>query len=168
MNKFKPLGIQALKQTPYWSRLGAELQEAAEVIGELLEFRTNTYVLERLINWDNVPNDPMFRMIFPHPSMLSESDYARLRDVRSAGDQAQLASLVRTIRESMNPQPGGQLTHNVPSLNGRALPGLQHKYPHTVVFLPSAAQTCHAYCGLDPRPPPRGRASEAGHAFAAD
>jgi hypothetical protein len=74
MHKFKPLGIRSLKETPYWSRLDIELQEAAEVIGEVLAFRTNTYILEKLIAWDNTPHDPMFRMNFPHRSMLSETD----------------------------------------------------------------------------------------------
>ncbi len=35
---------------------------------------------------------------------------------------------------------------NVPSLRGRKLPGMQHKYRETVLFFPSQGQTCHAYC----------------------
>ncbi len=46
----------------------------------------------------------------------------------------------------MNPHPAGQMTHNVPMLNGEPLDGLQHKYKETVLFFPSAGQTCHAYC----------------------
>src|SRR6202042_3131184 len=40
----------------------------------------------------------------------------------------------------------GQLLLNAPSLHGRPLPGLQHKYPETVLFFPKQGQTCHAYC----------------------
>ena len=40
----------------------------------------------------------------------------------------------------------GQMTHNVPTLDGRPLQGLQHKYPETVLFFPAPGQTCHAYC----------------------
>ena len=44
------------------------------------------------------------------------------------------------------PHPAGQLLLNAPSLHGRPLPGLQHKYPETVLFFPRQGQTCHAYC----------------------
>jgi KamA family protein len=46
----------------------------------------------------------------------------------------------------MNPHPAGQMTHNVPRVNDAPLKGLQHKYKETVLFFPSAGQTCHAYC----------------------
>jgi L-lysine 2,3-aminomutase len=46
----------------------------------------------------------------------------------------------------LNPHPAGQLLLNAPSLHGRPLPGLQHKYPETVLFFPRQGQTCHAYC----------------------
>src|SRR5690606_24524444 len=35
---------------------------------------------------------------------------------------------------------------NVPSLDGRRLEGMQHKYRETVLLFPSQGQTCHAYC----------------------
>ena len=35
---------------------------------------------------------------------------------------------------SLNPHPAGQLSHNVPTLDGRPLQGLQHKYRETVLF----------------------------------
>jgi KamA family protein len=38
------------------------------------------------------------------------------------------------------------MTHNVPRVNDAPLKGLQHKYKETVLFFPSAGQTCHAYC----------------------
>ena len=47
---------------------------------------------------------------------------------------------------SLNPHPSGQLTHNVPTLDGRRLQGMQHKYRETLLFFPAPGQTCHAYC----------------------
>ncbi len=46
----------------------------------------------------------------------------------------------------LNPHPAGQLLLNEPTLHGRPVPGLQHKYPETVLFFPRQGQTCHAYC----------------------
>lgn len=35
---------------------------------------------------------------------------------------------------------------NVPRLDDEPVPGLQHKYPETVLIFPKQGQTCHAYC----------------------
>ena len=52
----------------------------------------------------------------------------------------------REIQLRLNPHPAGQMELNVPSLDGDPLRGMQHKYRETVLFFPSAGQTCHAYC----------------------
>ena len=46
----------------------------------------------------------------------------------------------------LNPHPAGQLILNVPSHGNEPLPGVQHKYPETVLLFPRHGQTCHAYC----------------------
>jgi KamA family protein len=40
----------------------------------------------------------------------------------------------------------GQLAFNVPEFAEEPLPGVQHKYPETVLIFPKQGQTCHAYC----------------------
>jgi len=30
-----------------------------EVVGNVLPFKTNNYVVEQLIDWNNIPNDPI-------------------------------------------------------------------------------------------------------------
>ena len=66
--------------------------------------------------------------------------------IDTGASKADLNRAANEIRLSLNPHPAGQMTHNVPTLRGRALSGLQHKYRETVLFFPSAGQTCHAYC----------------------
>lgn len=145
--KFKPYTRQTIRQAPQWSRLSAELQEAVETVSHVLPFRVNPYVLSELIDWDNVPDDPIYRLVFPHRDMLPEAQYSQLRDlIRHGATESELAPVVHAIRMSMNPHPAGQMTHNVPYLDGRPLAGLQHKYKETVLFFPSAGQSCHAYC----------------------
>jgi KamA family protein len=46
----------------------------------------------------------------------------------------------------MNPHPAGQIDLNVPRMDGRSLPGMQHKYRETLLVFPAPGQTCHAYC----------------------
>jgi len=145
--KFKPYTRQTIRQAPQWELLSAEQQEAVQVISHVLPFRTNQYVLEQLIDWDNIPDDPIYRLVFPHRDMLPAHEYWQLRDlVLVKNDEAAAQQLVRQIRQRMNPHPAGQMTHNVPRVNDAPLKGLQHKYKETVLFFPSAGQTCHAYC----------------------
>ena len=40
----------------------------------------------------------------------------------------------------------GSSTLNVPAFSDEPLPGVQHKYPETVLVFPKQGQTCHAYC----------------------
>jgi KamA family protein len=149
--KFKPYTRQSIRQAPQWARLPAELQEAVQVVSHVLPFRTNEYVLDQLIDWNNVPDDPIYRLVFPHQDMLPPDEYRALRDLVLADQDAgsanpATAALVHRIRMRMNPHPAGQMTHNVPRVNDQPLRGLQHKYKETVLFFPSAGQTCHAYC----------------------
>ena len=46
----------------------------------------------------------------------------------------------------LNPHPAGQLALNIPAVDEEPVPGVQHKYPETVLIFPKQGQTCHAYC----------------------
>jgi KamA family protein len=120
---------------------------AVRAVAAVLPFRANSYVVENLIDWDAAPDDPIYRLVFPQPDMLPATDVARLAGMISdAAPEAALRAAAHEIRMRLNPHPAGQLLLNAPSLHGRPLPGLQHKYPETVLFFPRQGQTCHAYC----------------------
>jgi KamA family protein len=145
--KFKPYTRQSISQAPQWERIPQELREAVQVVSRVLPFRTNQYVLNELIDWNNIPDDPIYRLVFPHQDMLHADDYRRLRDlVLVQKDEVAIESEARRLRLMMNPHPAGQMTHNVPMMDGAPVRGLQHKYKQTVLFFPSSGQTCHAYC----------------------
>ncbi|MFJ3941270.1 KamA family radical SAM protein [Streptomyces parvus] len=118
------------------------------VVGSVLPFKVNEYVADELIDWSAAPDDPIFRLTFPHRDMLPPDVFDRMAalvdgdaprdELRRAAAEAQL---------ELNPHPGGQLEANVPMLEGRRLDGLQHKYAETVLVFPSQGQTCHSYCG---------------------
>ena len=144
--RYRPVDLRTVEAAPQWALLEEELRTAIQVVGEVLPFRTNRYVMDHLINWSNVPHDPIFQLVFPQREMLGDEDYAAVERALRAGDQERLAAEVSRIRMSLNPHPAGQLTHNVPELDGRKLAGLQHKYRETLLFFPAPGQTCHAYC----------------------
>jgi len=134
-------------RTPQWSQIPRELQEAIMVVSTVLPFRTNEYVMNELIDWDRVPDDPMYQLTFVQPGMLDPDDYATMaRLVHGGATKDEIKVAANRIRLRLNPHPAGQMTHNVPRLDGRALPGMQHKYRETVLLFPSQGQTCHAYC----------------------
>ncbi len=127
--------------------LTREERFAMEVVGNVLPFKVNNYVINELINWQHAPDDPIFTMTFPKKEMLLPEDYDKLAILikrRASGEV--IRESANAIRKSLNPHPAGQLDLNVPVLNRKKLYGIQHKYQETVLFFPSEGQTCHAYC----------------------
>jgi L-lysine 2,3-aminomutase len=142
-------GPQQLADIPQLRSLPADYRDAMQVVAQVLPFRVNQYVIDQLIDWDRVPEDPIFQLVFPHPGMLPPEEHARLADLLKAdAPKADVDALVHEIRGSLNPHPGGQREANVPRLDGEWLPGLQHKYRETVLFFPAQGQTCHSYCSF--------------------
>ena len=147
--KYQPITRDNIKKASIWSRLGPELRESILVVSAVLPFRTNNYVVEELIDWDRVPNDPMYQLTFPQRGMLSEFEYGRMEPlVLGNAPREEVQAAANEIRYTLSPHPAGQLTHNRPVLDGQRLDGMQHKYRETVLFFPSQGQTCHAYCSF--------------------
>ncbi|AUX22880.1 lysine 2,3-aminomutase [Sorangium cellulosum] len=120
---------------------------AMKAVAAVLPFRVNDHVLEELIDWDAVPDDPIYQLTFPQPGMLAPGDLQRMMGLMSAGaSPAQIRAAAREIQMRLNPHPAGQMELNVPRLDGQPLRGMQHKYRETVLFFPAQGQTCHAYC----------------------
>ncbi|MFP1629828.1 KamA family radical SAM protein [Streptomyces sp. 5K101] len=118
------------------------------VVSSVLPFKVNEYVVDELIDWSAAPDDPIFRLTFPHRDMLPAPVFDRMAAMLDAGaPRAELREAATAAQRDLNPHPGGQLEANVPTLDGRRLDGLQHKYAETVLVFPSQGQTCHSYCG---------------------
>jgi L-lysine 2,3-aminomutase len=114
----------------------------------VLPMRTNNYVVEELIDWSNIPDDPIFQLVFPQPGMLSEDNLNHVMDLicREDMSRVQLRDEMENIRNTMNPHPAGQKALNVPKVNGEEIPGMQHKYRETALFFATEAQYCHSFC----------------------
>jgi L-lysine 2,3-aminomutase len=119
------------------------IQTAAAVF----PFRVNNYVIDELIDWEAVPDDPIFRLTFPQPEMLDSIDRRKLETLLAQNaPAAAIGQAAQCIQMRLNPHPAGQMALNVPVENGRVFAGMQHKYPETLLFFPSQGQTCHAFC----------------------
>ncbi|WP_184976450.1 KamA family radical SAM protein [Nonomuraea endophytica] len=130
-------------------RAGLSEEERLKVraVATVLPFRTNAYVVDELIDWSAAPDDPIYRLVFPLADMLPAADVARLADLLKAeAPTAELNAEANKVRAQLNPHPAGQMELNVPRIGREPVPGMQHKYPETVLFFPKQGQTCHAYC----------------------
>ncbi len=145
--RYKPLDLRHFDEIEQLRALSPEVRLEMIAVANVLPFRVNSWLVERLIHWSDVPFDPIFQLVFPQPGMLEPDDLARMKTlVAREAPKHEIDALARRIRARMNPHPAGQKTLNVPMLDGEALPGLQHKYAETVLFFPRQGQTCHAYC----------------------
>jgi L-lysine 2,3-aminomutase len=120
---------------------------AVRAVATVLPFRTNDYVLDSLIDWSAAPDDPIYRLVFPQADMLPAEDVAPIAAMLAGGaPDREIQAAAHKVRMRLNPHPAGQLALNVPALADEPLPGVQHKYPETVLVFPKQGQTCHAYC----------------------
>ena len=146
VKKLTLLSPQNLPTIPQLQKLPASLRREIGLVAKVLPFRTNSYVLNELIDWDAVPDDPLFQVTFPRKEMIAPTDYDRLATAADHAEPAEIAAVISDIRERLNPHPAAQQTLNVPSLEGRPVEGIQHKYAQTVLVFPRQGQTCHSYC----------------------
>ena len=144
---YRSYSLHNFHQIPQLEHLDEATKFEMEVVGNVLPFKTNSYVVNELINWDNIPNDPIFILTFPQRNMLLPHHYEEMEKalLRNASKD-EIKTIANNIRLQLNPHPAGQKELNVPELDGVKLTGIQHKYDQTVLFFPSQGQTCHAYC----------------------
>lgn len=144
--KLKTYTLQNYRQIPQVANLSPADIEAIEVVGRVLPFKTNNYVVDELIDWTKTDTDPIFTLNFPRREMLERKHYNIVKKLLDEGvEKTVLDRKIHEIRLELNPNPAGQ-EHNVPTLDHVKLKGIQHKYPETILFFPSQGQTCHAYC----------------------
>ena len=139
--------LHNFRSIPQLVNVPEDIVESIEVVGSVLPFKTNNYVIDNLIDWNKVPNDPIFTLTFPQRDLLLPHHYKKMEKYALNGaSKEEKKEIANQIRLELNPHPAGQMEHNVPMIEGEKLFGMQHKYRETVLFFPSQGQTCHAYC----------------------
>ncbi|MGA7838203.1 MAG: lysine 2,3-aminomutase [Ignavibacteriaceae bacterium] len=145
--KMKFYGLKDIDNIPQLQDLTEKQRFAIKVVSNVLPFRANNYVVEELIDWNNIPDDPIFQLTFMQKEMLTDDQFDRMAELLHSGASAEeVKELSNDIRLELNPHPAAQMTANVPSFEGTPVQGVQHKYRETALIFPSSGQTCHAYC----------------------
>ena len=112
--RFKVFTARQLDKIEPLKRLDDETRFAMEVVANVLPFRVNEYVIDELINWDKVPNDPIYQLTFPQKGMLAPEHFDKVADAMRGGDKAEIKAAIAEVREALNPHPAGQMEHNMP------------------------------------------------------
>lgn len=148
MEKYRSYALHNFRQIPQVEHhLSEEERFDIEVVGNVLPFKANNYVVNELIDWNNYEDDPIYTLTFPQKGMLMPHHYNEMADaLRSGANKAELKLIANKIRLELNPHPAGQMEQNMPIIDDVKLTGVQHKYRETMLFFPSQGQTCHAYC----------------------
>jgi L-lysine 2,3-aminomutase len=145
--KYKAFTSFNYRKLPQIEKLSDAQRKTIDTVSKVFPFKTNNYVVDELIDWNNFEDDPMFVLNFPQKDMLEPEDFLSMQSLVERGaDKKEIFSESNAIRMKLNPHPAGQMEYNVPSINGEKLLGIQHKYRETMLFFPTQGQTCHAYC----------------------
>ena len=132
---------------PQLEKLSKDMRFEMTVVASVLPFKVNKYVIDELIDWDNIPEDPIYQLTFPQRGMLEDEHFESMANLmKKDASRSEIKEEANRIRLQLNPHPAGQTTMNVPTVDGEPIPGLQHKYNETVLYFPAAGQTCHSYC----------------------
>ena len=69
----KTYNLSNFRKLPQVQKLSEETQFEIEVVGNVLPFKANNYVVEQLIDWNNIPNDPIYVLTFPQKEKIRAS-----------------------------------------------------------------------------------------------
>ena len=128
--KFKAIRINQIDKIKQFENLPVEYKRILKAVSMVFPFRINNYIVEELIDWDNIPDDPIFQLTFPQPGMLKKEDLKAIMNlIDSSAPDNEMNQLINKIREEMNPHPAFQVEMNVTREKVTEQRGLQHKYP---------------------------------------
>ncbi|NPD90635.1 MAG: 4Fe-4S cluster-binding domain-containing protein [Asgard group archaeon] len=144
--RFKVFTRSTIDKISKLHNLNHRLINEMKIVAHVLPFKVNNYVLDNLIDWNEVPNDPIFRLVFPQKNMLIPKHFRKMKKALKSESKKIIKSTAKEIRMELNPYPAGQISYNVPTFQRKKLNGVQHKYRETALLFPRSGQTCHAYC----------------------
>ncbi|MCT4601747.1 MAG: 4Fe-4S cluster-binding domain-containing protein [Marinifilum sp.] len=144
--RFITYNAKNFRKIEYIRYLPETIKRDIEIVAKVIPFKTNNYVVDYLIDWDNYENDPIYILNFPNRDMLLPEQFEQVkRGIDQKLPENELYRIINRIRMELNPHPAQQMT-NIPELNGEKLNGVQHKYRDIVLFFPTQGQSCHAHC----------------------
>ncbi|HQU77524.1 MAG TPA: hypothetical protein PK742_12845, partial [Chitinophagales bacterium] len=110
---YKAYSLHNFRSIPEMKLLSEEELFDIEVVGHVLPFKVNNYVIDELIDWTDYRHDAMFRLTFPQKDMLSKTHFDKMAAaMRKTSDKQELKAVANEIRLELNPHPAGQMELN--------------------------------------------------------
>ena len=136
--------------TSFYEKLPPAEKRSFDLLSKVFHFKVNNYVLENLIDWNNVPNDPIYQYIFPKREMIGEEGFELLANLSKTGmPQAVQANFVQRIRSGMRPKYTYTPESQPRDTDGSTLKGMYSNFPTIVSLFPAPMViTCHSYCNF--------------------
>lgn len=104
---YKAYTLHNFRTIPRMARLTERQRREIETVGHVLPFKTNSLVVDHLIDWDKVPEDPLFVLDFPQRDMLLPRHFEATSELMERGaDAATLKEAADQIRMQLNPAFG--------------------------------------------------------------
>jgi KamA family protein len=145
--EFSTYNLNNIDRIEQLRRLPDELRKAIPIVGRVFPIRTNNYIVDELIDWNNVETDPIYKLNFPCREMLIPDHYERIDVlIKGGASRSTLYDVVHDIRLELNPHSVQSMDKTLPAIGGRKQQGIIHSYPETVLFFPAEGQMCHAHC----------------------
>ena len=88
--------LHNFRTIPQMDLVSETIKKDIEIVGRILPFKTNNYVVNELIDWSNVETDPIFTLNFPRREMLSKRHYEEMvKLVKAGADKDTIAQSVQ-------------------------------------------------------------------------
>ena len=86
--EYQAYGVHNFRKIPQVEKLSEQQRFDIEVVAQVLPFKVNNFVVEKLIDWGNVPGDPLFTLTFPQRDMLLPHHYEAIARLMRANADA--------------------------------------------------------------------------------
>src|SRR4030065_415369 len=83
--KYKAYSLSNFRDIPQMEGVPEAIKLDIEVVGQVLPFKTNNFVVDHLIDWTHVPEDPLFVLTCPQRDMLLPHHYAEIAGLVQSG-----------------------------------------------------------------------------------
>ena len=101
--KYQTFTLRNFREIAQLKNVPEEKLFDVEVVGSVLPFKTNNYVVNELIDWNNCNDDPLFRLNFPQKEMLSEEHYKMVAThLRAGADRPDISRAANRVRFDLN------------------------------------------------------------------
>jgi hypothetical protein len=77
--RFLTFNAKNFREIEYVKYLPDEVKNEIDIVSKVIPFKTNNYVVDYLIDWENYETDPVYILNFPNKNMLRPERYEQLK-----------------------------------------------------------------------------------------